>query len=46
VRFLFRTLPFTAEEDDDLERPAQEQEKQRTALILTAWLKNKKSGAR
>jgi hypothetical protein len=46
VRFLFRTLPFTAEEDDNLERPAQEQEKQRTTMILTAWLKNKKSGAR
>jgi hypothetical protein len=46
VRFLFGTLSFTAEEDDDLERPTQEQEKQRTMTILTAWLKNKKSGAR
>jgi hypothetical protein len=26
VRFLFGTLSFTAEEDDDLEHPAQEQE--------------------
>jgi hypothetical protein len=26
VRFLFRTLSFIAEEDDDLEHPAQEQE--------------------
>jgi hypothetical protein len=26
IRFLFRTLPFTVGEDDDLEHPTQEQE--------------------
>jgi hypothetical protein len=38
--------PFTTEEDDDLERPAQEQEERHTTMILSAWLKNKnkKSG--
>jgi hypothetical protein len=30
---MFETLPFTAGEDDDLERPAQEQEKWHTTMI-------------
>jgi hypothetical protein len=33
VRFLFRTLPFTTEEDDDLEHLAQEQEERRMTMI-------------
>jgi hypothetical protein len=33
MRFLFRTLLFTAEKDDDLERPTQEQEERRTTTI-------------
>jgi hypothetical protein len=33
MRFLFRTLSFTAGEDDDLEHPAQEQEERRTITI-------------
>jgi hypothetical protein len=33
MRFLFRTLPFTTGEDDDLEHPAQEQEERRTTTI-------------
>jgi hypothetical protein len=33
MRFMFGTLPFTAEEDDDLERSAQEQEERRTTTI-------------
>jgi hypothetical protein len=33
MRFLFETLPFKAEEDNDLERPAQEQEERRTTTI-------------
>jgi hypothetical protein len=33
VWFLFGTLPFIAEEDDDLEHPAQEQEERRTTTI-------------
>jgi hypothetical protein len=32
MQFLFRTLPFIAGEDDDLEHPAQEQEKRRTTM--------------
>jgi hypothetical protein len=33
MRFLFRTLLFTAKKDDDLERPTQEQEERRTTTI-------------
>jgi hypothetical protein len=33
MRFLFRTLSFTAGEDDDLEHPAQEQEERDTITI-------------
>jgi hypothetical protein len=33
IRFLFRTLSFTAGEDDDLEHPTQEQEEWRTMTI-------------
>jgi hypothetical protein len=33
MRFLFRTLSFTVGKDDDLERPAQEQEERRTTTI-------------
>jgi hypothetical protein len=33
MRFLFGTLPFMMEEDDDLECPAQEQEEWRTTTI-------------
>jgi hypothetical protein len=33
VRFLFGMLTFTAEEDDDLEHPTQEQEERRTTTI-------------
>jgi hypothetical protein len=33
MRFLFRTLSFTTEEDDDLERPTQEQEEWHTTTI-------------
>jgi hypothetical protein len=46
VRFLFGTLPFTVEEDDDLERPTQEQEEGHMTSILSTRLKNKKSGSR
>jgi hypothetical protein len=35
-----------AEEDNDLELPAHEHEEQCTMTILSAQLKNKKSGAR
>jgi hypothetical protein len=31
MQFLFRTLPLTVGEDNDLEHPAQEQEKRRTS---------------
>jgi hypothetical protein len=40
---MFRTLPFTVAEDDDLERPTQEQEQRRTTTIgfeLHRGLKN------
>jgi hypothetical protein len=30
---MFRTLPFTVGEDDDLKHPAQEQEERRVAMI-------------
>jgi hypothetical protein len=33
MRFLFKMLPFTVGEDDDLEHPAQEQEEWRTTMI-------------
>jgi hypothetical protein len=33
MRFLFRTLSFTTEEDDNLECPTQEQEERRTTTI-------------
>jgi hypothetical protein len=33
MRFLFKTLSFTVEEEDDLEHPAQEQEERRTMMI-------------
>jgi hypothetical protein len=33
MRLLFGTLPFTAVQDDDLERPTQEQEEQHTTMI-------------
>jgi hypothetical protein len=33
MRFLFGRLPFTTEEDDDLERSTQEQEERRTMTI-------------
>jgi hypothetical protein len=33
MRFLFRMLSFTVEEDDDLECPDQEQEEQRMMTI-------------
>jgi hypothetical protein len=33
MQFLFRTLPLTVGEDNDLEHPAQEQEKRRTTTI-------------
>jgi hypothetical protein len=35
-----------AEQNDDLERPAQEQEERRTTMILSTRLNNKKSGTR
>jgi hypothetical protein len=33
MRFLFKTLSFMVEEEDDLEHPAQEQEERRTMMI-------------
>jgi hypothetical protein len=33
MRFLFKMLPFTMGEDDDLEHPAQEQEEWHTTMI-------------
>jgi hypothetical protein len=33
MRFLFKTLSFTVEEEDDLEHLAQEQEERRTMMI-------------
>jgi hypothetical protein len=33
MHFLFRMLPFTVKEDDDLKRPAQEQEEWRVMTI-------------
>jgi hypothetical protein len=33
MRFLFKMLPFTVGEDDDLEHPAQEQEEWHTTMI-------------
>jgi hypothetical protein len=33
MQFLLRTLSFTGEEDNDLERPTQDQEEQHTTMI-------------
>jgi hypothetical protein len=45
MRFLFRTLSFTAGEYDDLEHPAQEQEECRMTMISFEFFRGLKNSA-
>jgi hypothetical protein len=45
MQFLFRTLPFTAGEYDDLEHLAQEQEERRMTMISFEFLRGLKNSA-
>jgi hypothetical protein len=45
MQFLFRTLPFTVGEYDDLEHLAQEQEERRMTMISFEFLRGLKNSA-
>jgi hypothetical protein len=45
IQFLFRTLSFTVEEDDDLDRPTQEQEERCTTTLDFEFHRGHKNSA-